>query len=178
MASFDRTVAMLYEAALDDARWPAVFTAMDELCGLRGGQLTATAADSRGVQQIEFAVGFIAGEERDDIVSDWVENYAERSEHIPRILRLPVAELRHNEQLFTDLEKKTSAMYNEFQPRYDCRNQSAVLLDRPGGTARPDDCVFWLMAREYKLRSPDWWPEDVARIEGLLPAPPPDNPRS
>ena len=38
---FDRLLAGLYEAMLDDARWPAASALIDEVCGSKGNMLVS-----------------------------------------------------------------------------------------------------------------------------------------
>ena len=121
---FERTVAILLDAAFDDACWGDAFRAIDQLCSLNGGQFTALAANGGGNPEATFAACYINGDPRQEIVADWVENYPTFSENVPRISQLPIGRLTHNEELFTPAEKRTSLMYNEFQPKYDCRTSA------------------------------------------------------
>ena len=167
--TFDQAVTLLYEAALDDACWLEAFAAIDKLCGLKGGQLTVTGSDADGNDDLLFAFGYRYGEDVQEIVDDWVENYSDKSENIHRLQTQPVDLLLHNEQLFTDEEKGRSPMYNEFQPRYDCGNQMGVVVDRAGGLAGPHYTSFWLMARDNVHVADEWWADDLARIKALQP---------
>ena len=158
---FESTVEILLDAAFDDARWGDAFKAIDLLCGLNGGQFTALAADGEAT----FAACWIGGDPQQEIVADWAENYAAMSENVPRIGRLPEWRLTHNEELFTPAEKRRSPMYNEFQPKYDCRDQLAVVVDRPSEERPGDGCLFWTMANG----EPEWGPDKLKRIGALLP---------
>ena len=153
---FENTVEILLDAAFDDARWGDAFRTMDLLCGLNGGQFTALAADGEPT----FAACWINGDPQQEIVADWAANYAAFSENVPRIGKLPAWRLTHNEELFTPAEKRNSLMYNEFQPKYDCRDQLAVVVDRPR-----DGCLFWTMANGEA----GWGPDRLKRIGALLP---------
>ena len=162
---FERTVETLLDAAFDDARWGDVFRAIDRLCALNGGQLTALARNSGGGPEVTFAACWINGDPHQEIVADWAANYSTVSENVPRMGMLPAWRLTHNEELFTTAEKRTSPMYNEFQPKYDCRDQLAVVVDRRS-VERPDDgCLLWLMAND----AAEWKPDKLKRIRGLLP---------
>ncbi len=37
--AFERTLAAIYDAMLDDARWPAASALIDEACGITGNDL-------------------------------------------------------------------------------------------------------------------------------------------
>lgn len=162
---FGGAVEALLDAAFDDARWGDAFCAIDELCGLNGGQFTALAGEGRGNPEPTFAACYISGDPHEEIVADWVENYAKFSENVPRIGQLPTWRLTHNEELFTPVEKRTSVMYNEFQPKYDCRDQMAVVVDRPSTGRRDNAFLMWTMANGES----DWGPDKLKRITGLLP---------
>lgn len=162
---FERTVEVLLDAAFDDARWGDAFKAMDTLCDLNGGQLTAMAANPNGEVEATFGACYINGDPHQEIVADWVENYSAYSENVPRIGKLPTWRLTHNEELFTAAEKRTSRMYNEFQPKYDCQNQVAVVVDRPSDLRRRDDYLMWTMANGES----GWDADKLDRIHSLLP---------
>ena len=162
---FERTVETLLDAAFDDARWGDAFRAMDRLCDLNGGQLTALAADADGNTEATFAACYINGDPHEEIVADWVENYAAFSENVPRIGKLSMWRLTHNEELFTPAEKRTSLMYNGFQPKYDCRDQVAVVVDRSSDERRRNSVLMWTMANGES----QWEPDKLKRIRGLLP---------
>ena len=162
---FERTVETLLDAAFDDARWGDVFRAMDSLCALNGGQLTGLARSSGGSAEVTFAACWINGDPHQEIVADWAANYSTFSENIPRMGMLPAWRLTHNEELFTTAEKRTSPMYNEFQPKYDCQDQLAVVVDRRSAERPDDGCLVWLMANG----AAQWEPDNLKRIRGLLP---------
>lgn len=159
------TVEALLDAAYDDARWGDAFTAMDRLCGLNGGQFTHMAYNTEGVLEATFGACYIRGDPHDEIVADWVENYADTCENVPRVGTLPTWRLTHNEELFTQTEKRTSRMYNEFQPKYDCGDQLAVVVDRPSENGRRNDYLMWTMANATR----DWGGDKLERIRALLP---------
>ena len=162
---FERAVETLLDAAFDDSRWGDAFQAIDRLCGLNGGQFTALTANADGDPEATFAACYINGDPREEVVADWAENYAAFSENVPRIGRLPTWRLTHNEELFTPAEKRSSLMYNEFQPKYDCRDQMAVVLDGPLDGRPGSSCLFWTMANGEA----GWEPDKLKRIRALLP---------
>ena len=162
---FERAVETLLDAAFDDARWGDAFRAIDRLCGLNGGQFTALAANADGDPEATFAACYIDGDPHQEIVADWAANYASFSENVSRIGTLPIWRLTHNEELFTPAEKRTSLMYNEFQPKYDCRDQMAVVVDRPSDERPGNGCLFWTMTNGEA----GWEPAKLKRIRGLLP---------
>ena len=169
---FREVVELLYQAALDDALWPDVFGAIDDLCGLKGGQLTVLEADADGNLEPSFAYAYNGREPFPDPVLDWMRNpdYVGSSANIRRLGRAPTWKPMHNEQLFTDEEKCVSAMYNEFQPKWECANQVGIVVDRPGGVARPNEVALWTMrSADYRSHDGGWQQDDMHRLEGLLP---------
>ena len=162
---FERTVETLLDAAFDDARWGDAFRSMDRLCALDGGQFTALARNSGGSPEVTFAACWINGDPHQEIVADWAANYSKFSENVPRMGMLPAWRLTHNKELFTTAEKRTSPMYNEFQPKYDCRDQLAVVVDRRSDERPDDGCLVWNMANG----AAQWEPDNLKRIRGLLP---------
>ena len=56
-------------------------------------------------------------------------------------------------------------MYNEFQPKYDCRNQIAVVVDRAADGRPENGCLMWTMANGEA----EWEPDKLKRIRSLLP---------
>ena len=64
--AFERCLESLYEAALDDARWPAASALIDEACGVGGNALTV-GESSGGEDRIHFARLLYRGESRQDL---------------------------------------------------------------------------------------------------------------
>jgi len=162
---FKRTVDTLLDAAFDDARWGDAFRAIDGLCGLNGGQFTALTEHADGNVEATFAACWINGDPHQEVVADWARNYSGCSENVPRIGKLPVWRLTHNEELFTGAEKRSSPMYNEFQPKYDCRDQMAVVVDRRSDRRLGNNVLMWTMANGES----EWAPDKLKRIRALLP---------
>ncbi len=167
---FQATVALLYEAALDEALWPEAFGAVDEFCGLKGGQLSVIDGVANDAWKIGFAYAYQGGEPFLDPIVDYMENYGGASKNITRLLRAPLWTPTHNEQLFTDGEKRVSAIYNEFQPKWECGNQVGVVVDRPDGGILSNGMVIWTVrSAEFHSRDDGWQPDVMERISGLLP---------
>lgn len=162
---FERTVDALLDAALDDARWSDAFRLIDRLCDLCGGQISALTVDAEGNLEATFGACYINGDPHQEIVADWVENFGGSGENVARIGKLPTWDLAHNEMLFTPAEKRTSLMYNEFQPKYDCQDQVGVVVDRPSGARHGRDFLMWTMRNDRS----DWTSGRLGRIRSLLP---------
>ena len=70
--AFEGCLESLYEAALDDARWPAASALIDEACGVGGNALTV-GEGSGGEDRIHFARLLYRGESRQDLVREYFE---------------------------------------------------------------------------------------------------------
>ena len=71
---FERLLASLHDAALDDALWPAASRLTDEACGATGSSVIV----GEGVgddARVSFAAFYRRGERRLDLERDYYENY-------------------------------------------------------------------------------------------------------
>ena len=161
--AFDRILATLYDAMLNDASWPTASALIDEACGLWGHVL----AVGGGLQ--DEALGgcsFVGVYHREQRLTDWEREYFEHyfslDERVPRYLHLSDSQLVHNATLYTDEELKTSPMYNEILPRYNSQNCLNVRLIEPDGSS-----MVWGL---YDPVAPDGWRSpQLALVKGLLP---------
>ena len=131
--AFERIMASLYEAMLDDARWPAVSALIDEACGLTGNSLLVAAGPRDDVRV--FCVGtYRQGQRRDDLDREYLENHHPTDERVPRFRQLPDSRLTHIKDLYTAEELKTSPTYNGVLPRAGLQNSLNVRLDGSDGS--------------------------------------------
>ena len=138
--AFERVLSSLYEAALDDARWPAASALIEEACGAVGSTLwvgEGYGADER----LFFARLLYRGEPRDDLAREYYEVYHPHDEGPPRHRGLPSGRLVHAPRLYTERELKTSVAYNEGWRRLRAQNALTVHLDLPDG--KDDSWAFW-----------------------------------
>ena len=78
---------------------------------------------------------FIGPERRDDMEELYFRDYYWRDEAIPRLHGLPDGEFAYRSDLYTDREKKTSAVYNEFRRAYGTQHGLYMGLDGTDGGA-------------------------------------------
>ena len=138
--AFERVLSSLYEAALDDARWPAASALIEDACGAVGSTLwvgEGYGADER----LFFARLLYRGEPRDDLAREYYEVYHPHDEGPPRHRGLPSGRLVHAPRLYTETELKTSVAYNEGWRRLRAQNALTVHLDLPDG--KDDSWAFW-----------------------------------
>ena len=105
---FDRIIASLHEAMLDDALWRETSVLIDEACGLAGSHLVIVGGHSHDDAEWLFDKAYWRGELRKEQARDYVENYFPSDERIPRMFRLPDRRVVHVTDLFTEPELKTS----------------------------------------------------------------------
>ena len=159
--AFNRAMASLQDAMLDDACWPAASTLIDEVCGTKGNALLVGEGPENDVR-ILFAAAHYRGERRLDLEQDYLRNYHPYDERVPRLRKLPDSKLVHVADLYTEQELKTSPTHNEFSPRANSCNSLNVRLDGPDGSH-----ITWAICDP--LSSDGWKAGQLATIERLLP---------
>ena len=107
--AFERCLALLHEAALDDARWPAASALVDEACGAVGNILVVSERSG----DIHYARTLYRGEDRPERTRAYFEDYYPLDEAAPRHPALPGGRLIKASGLYTEEELKTSVAYNE-----------------------------------------------------------------
>ena len=113
--AFERIVGLLYEAALDDALWPAAATLFEEAIGA-SGSILAVSEGSGDDARLHFARYLYRGESHPEPVREYFDVYHAQDEGIQRVRRLPRGRLTHGPELYTEEERKTSAAFNEGLP--------------------------------------------------------------
>ena len=146
--AFERILASLYDAMLDETRWPATSALIDEACGLTGNGLMVAEGPPDDVRAL-FVGLYSRGQRREDLEREYLENYHAIDERVPRFRQLPVRRLVHITDLYTAEELKTSPTYNDLLPhiqqfvrvrqalvRAGARSTTVTaLLDNPRGSA-------------------------------------------
>ena len=110
--AFERILASLYDAMLDETRWPATSALIDEACGLTGNGLMVAEGPKDDVRG-HFIGLYYRGQRREDLEREYLEHYHAIDERVPRFRQLPVRRLVHINDLYTAEELKTSPTYNE-----------------------------------------------------------------
>ncbi len=134
--AFERILALLYEAALDDARWPAASALIDEACGIGGSSLTVgegTDDGSGGGDRIYFARYLRRGENREDLAREYMGVHYPDDVGMRRLVGLPEGRPVPLSDLWTEDERKTSAVYNEGWSRLGGQNGLNLHFEDPDG---------------------------------------------
>ena len=159
--AFERTLALLHEAALDDAHWPAASASVDEICGSRGNLLTLSADSLRGDVEIFLARMFFRGQRDEERAREYFRVYYPSDERIPRLRKLPDSRIVHVTDLYTKLERKTSPAYNEALARGG-KDSLNVRLDGPEGSR-----IVFVIGDSIEPGS--WSSAQLGMLERLLP---------
>ena len=160
--AFDRVLASLHEAALDDAHWPATAALLNEACRTKGNMLVFGERRRDDVVYIYLTRFYHRGQRRQDWEREYYEVYHPLDERAPRLNVAPDSQLMHVGELYTDEEKKTSSAYNEALAVSESQDSLNVRLDGPEGTN-----IVWAIADPSERDG--WGSGQIELIEHLLP---------
>ena len=159
--AFERILASLYEAMLDDTLWPATSALIDEACGIQGNGIMVGAGPKDDVRAL-FVGLYYRGERREDWERAYLEVYHPIDESVPRFRQLPDSRVVHVTDLYTAEELKTSLTYNEALHLGSAQNSLRVRLDGPDGSH-----ITWGI--HDPVASGGWESSQLTLIKGLLP---------
>ena len=159
--AFERILASLYDAMLDETRWPATSALIDEACGLTGNGLMVGEGPKNDVRGL-FVGLYYRGQRREDLEREYLENYHAIDERVPRFRQLPARRLVHINDLYTAEELKTSPTYNEILPRAAMQDGLNVRLPGLDGSH-----IGWGL--NDPVDSEGWGPSRIAMVQRLLP---------
>ncbi len=157
---YERIVAALQDAALDDCQWPRATALIDTACEMDSSHVGIFTGPR--ISGYLFVLMYHQGEPMEECEREYVEDYYPRDERIPRLFHLPPGRLFPNTELYTEQELKLSATYNDFLVRWDGQNQLTVRLAGPMRSH-----ILWSVTR--KSRQGDWRSGHIALLEGLMP---------
>ena len=159
---YERVLASLNAAALDNARWPAASGLIDEFCDAKGNMLVTGDGAAQADVDVFFARFCFRGERHPELEREYFDVWHAVDERLPRIRQLQDSRLAPVPALFGDGEMKTSAIYNELMARTDTEQALHVRLDGPHGSR-----IVWAIANP--VRGDGWSSAQVKTIERLLP---------
>ena len=159
--AFERILASLYDAMLNNAEWPATSALIDAACGTVGNTLLAGEGPPDDIRTS--FVGLYSRGERDEVLErEWLEVYHPINESVPRFRQLPDSQMVHTPDLYTAEELKTSPAYNEGLRRLSGQQGVMVRLDGPAGCH-----IAW--ASGDPVGAGGWAAPQHALLKGLLP---------
>ena len=159
--AFERILASLYDAMLDDARWPATSALIDEACGMQGNALLVGEGPKDDVRALFLGL-YYRGERREDWEREYLDIYHPIDESVPRFRQLPDSRLVHTHDLYTAEELKTSPAYQEGLRRFSGQDGLRARLDGPDGSH-----YAWVTADP--VTPGGWEAPQVVLLRGLLP---------
>ncbi len=159
--AFERILASLYDAMLDDTLWSATSALIDEACGTVGNALLVGGGPPDDIRVL-FAQAYYRGQQREDLEREYLETYHPIDERVPRLRQLPDSRLVHITDLYTAEELQTSPTYNEMMRRASMQDSVNVRLDGPDGTH-----LTWVS--NDPVTPGGWESSQRALLEGILP---------
>ena len=146
---FERFLASLHDAMLDDSRWVATSALIDEACGAKGNHLVFSTVGGDDENRTLFMRFCYRGEHRSEWEREYLANDYPTDEHLTRLRQLPDGKITHVTELLSEVQLEQSVTYNEMMPRYQFQDGLNVRLDGPRGTrivlgiADPSDGKGW-----------------------------------
>ena len=159
--AFERILASLYDAMLDDTHWPATSALLDEACGVVGNALLVGEGPQDDIR-VTFVGLYYRGQRRPDLEREYLEFYHPLDERVPRGRQLPDSHLVSIKDLYTAEELKTSLAYNEALRRAKYQQGLNVRLDGPDRSH-----MTWSLGDP--VASDGWGASQIAMIKTLLP---------
>ena len=162
--AFERILAALYEAALDDTRWSAATSLIEDTLDASGTAIGVVEVGEDDVlnARVHFARFLRRGDSVQDLMHEYFTVYHPIDEAMPRARRLPDARLVHVRELYTEDELKTSVAYNEGLARLGGQNGLQTQMRGPDGTR-----IVWSISDPDRSRV--WETDQLRFMERLLP---------
>ena len=157
----ERLVASVHDATLDDSGWPAASVLIDEACGSKGNfMVIGSVAEGEDVE-VQFARFCYRGERSLDWEREYFHVLHPLDERVPRLRRLPDADLVPVSSLYRGRELKESPVYAAMASAETRQGLNACV--RLGSAAH----LIWQVADPVDAAG--WSSERVAVLERLMP---------
>ena len=159
---FERTLASLYRAALADANWVSAAALVNDTIRT-GGHGLSYGDPCGGVEPKVFLHRlFVGRERREDLEQLYLRDYFRRDEVILRLFGLRDGEVAYKSDLYTDQEKKTSTVYNEFRRVNQSQKGLFMVFDEPDGRA-----IVWSVGNSAERGG--WGHDQIETVKRLAP---------
>ena len=159
---FNRVLASLDDATLDDSKWPVAAGHIDDACDVDGSAIVLGEGSLSDEVTIFFARLCKRGERRTDLEREYFDIFYPIDERIPRLRVLPEGKVIHNVDLYTKNEKNNSRAYNEFMLPNGIQNSINVRMESSQGSR-----IVWNVLN--RLNSGGWNSAQIKMIYSLLP---------
>ena len=159
---FERVVASLLKAELDDALWPVAAAHLDDACGMWGNHLAVIRGDRRDNAEFLFGKLYKRGEPDDELERRYVEDYFAIDERFPRFFTMADGQLTHVSDMFTDRERASSPTYNEYLLPTGAGNSLNAHMTGPGG-------LHIVMSLVSDGVAADWTTERLGMLRRVMP---------
>ena len=160
--SFERILALLHEAALDDSRWPTASALIDDALRVRGNSFAVCDVLPGRDILFYFAGIFLRGERHHELEREYFEYYYSMDERVPRVRQLSDSQLIHMSDLYSEEELKASVVYNDYLNRVHAQNSINFRLDGPNGAS-----IAWIV--HDPVDGNGWSSTQLGSIRRLLP---------
>ena len=144
---FERILASLYEATLDDLHWDKTSALIDEACGARGNSVVFAGMTPAGAAEILFARICHRGQRDREFEQEYVRVHYPVDERLPRFRQLPDSKIVHVTELLSEQELKKSRLYNEILPRRQSQDSLYTRMDGPFGSR-----IGWVIGNPVDAR--------------------------
>ena len=98
--AFERILASLYDAMLDDTHWPATSALIDEACGISGNVLLVSEGPKNDIRVL-FVGLYYRGQRRAELEREYLKVYHPIDERVRRFRQLPESHLVRIKDLYT-----------------------------------------------------------------------------
>ena len=159
---FERILASLHEAALDDTCWLTASALLDDTLGVHGNSMAVGDVLPGKDILFYFAGIFSHGERHNELEREYFEYYYTLDERVPRLQKLPDSQPVHMSDLYSEEELKTSVVYNDYLNRVHAQNCITVRLDGPDGSS-----IAWAVHDPYDAKG--WSSAQYNSIRRILP---------
>ncbi len=153
---FDRILASMHDAALDDAQLGRASALMEDGFEIVGTHLILHDRRTMGFDDV------LPWRGDPGIREDYLKYYIAHDPRVPRVLQLPDSQVISTQDTYSDAERRTSPVYNEWLSRNGAQDGLHVRLDGSDGLD-----IVWVAGDPTRR---DGWSSDRLRMfEGLLP---------
>ena len=161
--TFERILASLHEAAMDDTRLSTASALIDDTLGVYGNCLAVGDFHSVADSQVYLARFFYQGYRHHELEREVFRSLFPPGRAAPAPLqRMTDSQPFHFSDLFTEEEQKTSVVFNECSTRMLVRNSINVRLDGPDGSS-----ICWVI--NDPVGGGDWSSAQCGLIRRLQP---------